>query len=725
MSESLQLINEALSVARTLHHRRLVVISGDDDWVYTMCGQVLHEQGISDFVAISNNSDRFKDAIPQSRFKSTLGTETRYLVFDALESLNPDAFGAVSGTVQGGGLLILLVPEFSHWIASPDEFVKGFYGKPNSNANCENYFIRRFIRALQNNPEVVCLTQSPQDPKKPLPRPNQQVIEKKQSLVFEKQALAVEAILHVVQGHRRRPLVITADRGRGKSAALGIAAARLVPQGIKRIIVTAPHREAVDTLFRYARLGLKNARETASGLQIDDADIVFVAPDELCRSEQECALLLVDEAGAIPTHMLEILSKRYSRVVFSTTIHGYEGNGRGFAVRFLKRLTQLCPGWKELHLDTPIRWAGDDPVESFVNQVLLLDAEPATVSNVDVNDCLFEYIDSATLFNDESLLKEIFGLLVLAHYQTRPYDLRFMLDAPNVRVFVLRFQGSIVAACIVALEGRIEECLAVPIVLGKRRLKGQVLPQLMAQYVADESAVMDSYARIIRIAVLPQLQRQHLGTIMIDYLKQLLSQQSVRYLGVNFGVSSDVLNFWQDNGFLAVRLGIKKETSTGEHAALMLYALQSEKEAALENFHKRFTGQLVDMLSDPFVELEPKIAFQLLQSPTSAFAWQTENRDKWELVDYAFGNRGYEVTITPIRSLLRAVICSSHYLKIDLNDVDICIKKVFQCQRWSSIVNEFAYKGRTEAQQHLKAIIRGVLLSIEDDEITRLHSCYQ
>ncbi|MDH5218603.1 MAG: DUF1726 domain-containing protein, partial [Gammaproteobacteria bacterium] len=181
MSESLQLINEALSVARTLHHRRLVVISGDDDWVYTMCGQVLHEQGISDFVAISNNSDRFKDAIPQSRFKSILGTEARYLVFDAQKSLNPDAFGAVSGTVQGGGLLILLVPEFSHWIASPDEFVRGFYGDPNSNADCENYFIRRFVQALQNNPEVICLRQSPQDLKKPLHRPNQQVIEKKQS----------------------------------------------------------------------------------------------------------------------------------------------------------------------------------------------------------------------------------------------------------------------------------------------------------------------------------------------------------------------------------------------------------------------------------------------------------------------------------------------------------------------------------------------------------------
>lgn len=725
MSESLQLINEVLSVARTLHHRRLIVISGNDDWVYALCEQILLEQGISDFVAISHNTDWFKDAIPQSRFRSILGTETHYLVFDALKSLNPDAFGAVSGTVQGGGLLILLVPEFSHWIASPDEFVKGFYGAPNSNADCENYFITRFVHALQSNPDVVCLTQSEQDVERALPSLNQQLSKNKQSPGFEKQAQAVEAILHVVHGHRRRPLVITADRGRGKSAALGMAAARLVSQGAKRIIVTAPHREAVDTLFRYAGMRLEDAHETAGGLQTDDAEIIFVAPDELCRNELECALLLVDEAGAIPTHILETLSTRYSRLVFSTTIHGYEGNGRGFALRFLKRLTQLCPGWKEVHLDAPIRWAEDDPVESFVNQILLLDAEPATVNDVDVNDCQFEYIDSETLFSDESLLKEIFGLLVLAHYQTRPYDLCFMLDAPNVRVFVLQFQGSIVAACIVALEGQIDDSLAVPIALGRRRLKGQVLPQLMAQYVADEGAVMDSYARIIRIAVLPQLQRKHLGTIMIDHLKALLSRQSIRYLGVNFGVSADVLEFWQSNGFQTVRLGIKKETSTGEYAALMFIALQDEKEAALERYHRRFTWQFFDMLSDPFDELEPKIAFQLLQSTTSVFEWPAVKRDKSELVDYAFGNRGYEVTITPIRNLLRAVICSSHYSRIELNDVDICIRKVFQCQHWSSIVNDSEYKGRTEAQQHLKAIIRNVLLSVGDDEISRLLSCYQ
>ena len=41
------------------------------------------------------------------------------------------------------------------------------------------------------------------------------------------QQRAVDAVVRVVTGHRRRPVVLTSDRGRGKSAAFGIAAAQL------------------------------------------------------------------------------------------------------------------------------------------------------------------------------------------------------------------------------------------------------------------------------------------------------------------------------------------------------------------------------------------------------------------------------------------------------------------------------------------------------------------
>jgi tRNA(Met) cytidine acetyltransferase len=183
--------------------------------------------------------------------------------------------------------------------------------------------------------------------------------------------LAIEAVEHVATGHRRRPLVLTSDRGRGKSAALGIGAAHLMRRGIERIIVTAPRPDSAEQLFRHASRLLPGARSGRYSLSTDEAHLVFVAPDELVQTHPPADLLLVDEAAAIPTPMLERMLAQYSRIVFSTTVHGYEGTGRGFAVRFQQVLDHQTPGWRALRLHQPIRWAAQDPLERFVFRALL------------------------------------------------------------------------------------------------------------------------------------------------------------------------------------------------------------------------------------------------------------------------------------------------------------------------------------------------------------------
>ena len=48
----------------------------------------------------------------------------------------------------------------------------------------------------------------------------------------------------------------------------------------------------------------------------------FVAPDALLLHPSPAALLLVDEAAAIPTPLLERMLAHHARIVFATTGHG-------------------------------------------------------------------------------------------------------------------------------------------------------------------------------------------------------------------------------------------------------------------------------------------------------------------------------------------------------------------------------------------------------------------
>ncbi len=68
-------------------------------------------------------------------------------------------------------------------------------------------------------------------------------------------------------------------------------------------------------------------------------------------------LLLVDEAAAIPLYLLNALFSHYHRLVFSSTLHGYEGAGRGFALKFNTVLADKKLLAKQLTLVEPIRWA--------------------------------------------------------------------------------------------------------------------------------------------------------------------------------------------------------------------------------------------------------------------------------------------------------------------------------------------------------------------------------
>jgi len=166
--------------------------------------------------------------------------------------------------------------------------------------------------------------------------------------------------------------------------------------------------------------------------------------------------VIVDEAAALPVRLLEGFLDAPA-VAFCTTVHGYEGAGRGFAIRFKERLRASPFAVRDVRLDEPIRYARNDPVEAWASRALLLDARPAVdeaVAGSAVGDATYRRLTPDELLADEALLREAFGLLVAAHYRTEPNDLARLLDAPNLAARALVAEGRVVAVALLARGGQ-------------------------------------------------------------------------------------------------------------------------------------------------------------------------------------------------------------------------------------------------------------------------------
>lgn len=470
-------------------------------------------------------------ALPAKKAHTLLGQDTDIIVFDAHSGFDVNAFAAVSGTLRGGGTLYLLTPPLDEWADFPDPDYRRFIPYPYQPHEVRGRFLGRFVGMLKTG----C---------------HSRLFSPIVGLKSDLQVVAVETILQA-----NAPVVLTADRGRGKSAALGMAASQLQAAG-KRVLLTAPSRATVESVFKHAEL-----------------PPLFFAPDDLLQTLPEGDVLLVDEAAAIPVPLLLKMLQQYPRCVFSTTLHGYEGSGRGFALRFQKALDTLAPGWLAVRLQQPMRWAENDPLERFINQALLLDADVGDgVCDTSLRP-LYRQLNRDELAQNEPLLRQLFGLLITAHYQTRPSDLRQLLDAPDISIHVLEQQGTLVAVALLSREGGLDAQLTAAIHAGTRRPHGHPVPQTLTFHAQLAGAAELVCERVMRIAVHPLLQNQGLGAHLLEHLLGFAAQQGADYLGVSYAMTPELLRFWERAGFVVARIGFRQDAASGSRSVVQVKAL--------------------------------------------------------------------------------------------------------------------------------------------------------
>ena len=650
-----------------------------------------------------------------------MGGECGLLIYNAYSGFDPDAFGALSGILRGGGLLLLLTPPLNAWadFADPQGQRIAVAGHTLSG---HSRFLARISRILESDQTAVCCTpqQIPHWQPPPLSTAAQAQGGQNDECRTQDQSAAVEAVIRVAKGHTKRPLVLISDRGRGKSSALGIAAARLVREGRRRILVTAPRQSAVTTLFEQAGKGLAGQNDGGLTIRQGDAVIRYAAPDHLLTESQPTDLLLVDEAAAIPTPLLQGLLRRYPRIVFSTTVHGYEGTGLGFNHRFKEHLDRERPQWREITLKEPIRWARNDPLEKLVFNLLALDAEPAEdeqVKQLDIDTTSLAFPDRQQLLEQERDLNQLFGLLVLAHYRTTPLDLRHLLDGPNLQTALLRRGEQIVAVALLATEGQFSPEMAKEIWMGRRRPRGHLLAQSLSAHLGLQSAATLKGMRIMRIAVHPALQGRGLGRRLLTAIKDQASVQGCDYLGVSFGATPELIRFWRHSDLQAVRLGLRAGASSSHQSVMFIQGLNPAGEALARQARKRFAAQLPGLLSDPLRHLSAELAGQLLTDIDHPSTASLERQDWLDLIAFAFARRGYDVTLGPIETLSLAALAEG--LSGEANGA-LLIKRVLQKQSWRDCAASQGDGGRKTVENRLRRIIGKLVLHYGDEGTRQL-----
>ncbi len=663
-------------------HRSLMLLSGERGWAEALLGTAL------------GGDERLLLVGPQallgvqpSRKLASLGIEADIVIIDAHYYTSVNHWLAAAGTLRAGGVLVLLCPPLKTW---PQHYAEAMAAQGFTLS--ASHFIARLCALLPTQPGTVVIEQGAA-----APQPMADIANDWQPNVpSDDQRRCIAAICRVAQGRAGRPLVIRADRGRGKTSALGLAAAQLLRGGARRLILSAARREMVEIAFQHAAAELAGAVRERDQLCFGEAVLEYLTPAELLDRAQDgtagTELVMIDEAASLPLSVLQSLLRHYPRSVFSSTVYGYEGSGRGFDIRFRHSLDRLRPHWRRETLQTPLRWAEDDPLEACLNRCFLLDVDSECSDQACAELPSVQSVPVSALIADESLLRQVFALLMEAHYQTTPQDLQNLLDMPGSLV-VARRAARVVGVCQALPEGSIAKPLAEQVCRGQRRPKGNLLVQSLAQRSGDEAWLAASSLRVNRIAVAAGLRRRGIASALIEHLLSEARRQGVEFVSSSFACEAQSLRFWSAQGLLPVHLGSRRDASSGSYSLMVVRPLVAHWQAPIAGLR----AQLGDELWSCAALLRRDMSAGALAVVLACLSSTAQSHDVVQARRYSLGELPFEQVAMHLKRLC-----------IGMQGLpELVVERLFLDCPWSRLAARHSLVGRAACEQQIRAFFSG------------------
>ena len=706
--------------AREVDERRALVLSGEHATCRDAVDDALDGAGVdrSRVAVVGREEIAGLRRVRPTRAGELLGTTLDAVVVDAHAELRPNALGQVVGTVDGGGLLVLLSPRLDEWPDRRDAFDRTLAVPPFDVEQVTGRFRRRFVETLRAHRGIAIVDVDEgriEDDGLTHPAPRLPSSERQLPVDTTFPRVAYERCLTGDQVSALSALealaepgaavVVEADRGRGKSSVAGLAAGSLAAAG-NDVLVTAPEYRSAREVFARADellvdVGMDVERDRGVTRRIDAGSggmVRFLKP--AAAVDEDPDVLVVDEAAAIAVPILtEFLD--VDRVAFATTIHGYEGAGRGFSVRFRDRLARGEHDVTELTMSEPIRYAAGDPIEVWSFRALLLAASPPAdelVGATTPETVEYRALEPDDLLADEPLLREAFGLLVLAHYRTEPNDLARLLDAPNVSTRALLHDGHVASVALLAREGNLSADRRADMYEGGR-VKGNMVPDVLTSQLRDESAGELEGIRILRIATHAAVRGRGLGSRLLSEIRSEFGGE-VDWLGAGFGATPDLVDFWAKNGYATVHLSTTRNESSGEHSVVVLSPTGDRGRTLARRHGDWFAKRIPGVLSDALRDADPDVVRAALRA-TDAAVEPVLSEPEWRHVaGMAYGPGLVDVDPAPFRRLATAhLIDPADRDVLSSREERLLVAKVLQARAWETVADALGFHSRGECMR--------------------------
>ncbi|KAL5152610.1 RNA cytidine acetyltransferase 1 [Glycine soja] len=602
-----------------------------------------------------------------------LGNTFGMCILQDFETLTPNLLARTIETVEGGGLIVLLLGSLSS-LTSLYTMVMDVHKRfrTESHSEAAGRFNERFLLSIASC--KACLVMDDEMNILPISSHIRSITpvlvnedaeglsKAKQGLKKLKEQLSENYLVGLIrkcctldQGHAvvtfldailsktlRGTVALLAGRGCGKSAALGLSIAGAIAAGYSNIFVTAPSPDNLKTLFEFILIGfealdykehinvVKSGKNTVR-INIYKHEhhiqtIQYILPHEhekLSLAE----LLVVDEAAAIPLSMVKSLLGPYL-VFLSSTVNGF------------------LPPCSECDL-------------YYVNR-----------------DTLFSYHRDSELF-----LQRMMALYVASDYKNSPNDIQLMADAPAHHLFVLlgpvdeskNQLPDILCVIQVSLEGQISRQSVKQSLSNGHIPSGDQIPWKFCEQYQDTVFPSLSGARIVRIATHPDDMKHGYGSQAVELLiryyegqltpisgidvddevqtsqirvteaaeKVSLLEENIKprkelphllvhlrerrpeklhYIGVSFGLTLDLFRFWRKLKFAPFYISQIPNTVTGEHSIMVLKPLNNDEIKVdgsnqwgfVSPFYQDFRQRFFRLLASNFRGMEFKLAMSIL-----------------------------------------------------------------------------------------------------------------